>query len=211
MGIVGRLALRNPDILAYDYASQDLMATFLKPGTEGHPLGTDQLGRDMLSRLIVGIGISLSVGFGVTAISMAIGLVAGSIAGYRSGWPDTIISGIIEITWGFPLILIAVIIAGAIGPGLISIVLAIALINWAGFARLIRGEVMVLRNQEFVQAARATSRRRLANTLSPYPAAHDRAGPGHGLVLRGGGNHCRGGVLVHRIRRAASNAESWVR
>jgi peptide/nickel transport system permease protein len=156
IGIVGRMALRDPSILPHDYASQDLMATFLKPGTDGHILGTDQLGRDMLSRLIVGIGISLSVGFGVTAISMTVGLIAGSIAGYRTGWPDTIISGIIEITWGFPLILIAIIIAGAIGPGLTSIVLAIALINWAGFARLIRGEVMVLRNQEFVQAARAT-------------------------------------------------------
>lgn len=156
VGIVGRMALRNPSILPYDYATQDLMATFLPPGSEGHILGTDQLGRDMLSRLIVGIGISLTVGFGVTAISMIIGLAAGSIAGYRTGWVDTIISGVIEITWGFPLILIAIIIAGAIGPGLLSIVLAIALINWAGFARLIRAEVMVLKNQEFVQAARAT-------------------------------------------------------
>jgi ABC-type dipeptide/oligopeptide/nickel transport system permease subunit len=156
IGIVGRLAYRDPTILPHEYMTQELMATFLPPGTEDHLLGTDQLGRDMLSRLIVGIGISLTVGFGVTAISMVIGLLLGSLAGYRPGWIDTIVSGIIEITWGFPLILIAIIIAGAIGPGLTSIVLAIALINWAGFARLIRGEVMVLRNQEFVQAARAT-------------------------------------------------------
>ncbi|MCO5221290.1 MAG: ABC transporter permease [Thermomicrobiales bacterium] len=156
VGIVGQIAFRNPGILPHDYATQDLMGTFQKPGATGHLLGTDQLGRDMLSRLVVGIGISLAVGFGVTAISMVIGLLAGSIAGFRPGWPDTIISAIIEITWGFPLILIAIIIAGALGPGLTSIVLAIALINWAGFARLIRGEVMVLRNQEFVQAARAT-------------------------------------------------------
>lgn len=156
LGAIGLAALRDPSILPHDYTSQDLMATFAPLGTENHLLGTDQLGRDMSSRLIVGIGISLSVGFGVTAISMVVGLLAGAAAGYRSGWPDTILSGIIEIAWGFPLILVAIIAAGALGPGLTSIVLAIGLLYWAGFARLIRGEVMVLRNQEFVQAARAS-------------------------------------------------------
>jgi peptide/nickel transport system permease protein len=155
IGVIGRIALRRPEILPHDYATQDLMATFLRPGEEGHLLGTDHLGRDLLSRLIVGIGISLGVGFGVTAITMIIGTIAGAIAGYRPGWADTLISGLIEVTWGFPLILIAVILAGALEPGLLSIVLAIALINWAGFARVIRGEVISLREREFVQAARA--------------------------------------------------------
>lgn len=156
LGAIGIAALRSPSILPHDYTSQDLMATFVTPAKDGYLLGTDQLGRDMLSRLIVGVGISLSVGFGVTAISMLVGLLAGAVAGYRSGWADTIISGIIEITWGFPLILVAIIAAGALGPGLTSIILAIGLLYWAGFARLIRGEVMVLRNREFVQAARAS-------------------------------------------------------
>lgn len=156
LGLVGLLAMRYPSILPYDYTAQNLMATFVRPGQDGHLLGTDQLGRDMLSRVVVGIGISLAVGFGVTALSMVVGLVAGGLAGYKPGWIDTIISGIIEITWGFPLILVAIIAAGALGPGMTSIVLAIALLYWAGFARLIRGEVLVLRNQEFVQAARAS-------------------------------------------------------
>lgn len=156
IGLVGRVALRSPDILPYDYATQDLMATFVLPGDPDHLLGTDQLGRDMLSRLIVGIGISLGVGFGVTLITMVIGMIAGSIAGYWPGKLDTVISALIEVTWGFPLILIAVILAGALDPGLTATILAIALINWAGFARVVRGEVMSLRDREFVQAARAT-------------------------------------------------------
>jgi ABC-type dipeptide/oligopeptide/nickel transport system permease subunit len=175
IGIIGLLAWWRPDILPNDYAAQDLMLTFAPPGTEGHLLGTDQLGRDMLSRLVVGVGISLAVGFGVTALSMAIGIIAGALAGYYRGWIDTIISGIVEITWGFPLILIAVILAGALGPGLTATVLAVGLINWAGFARVVRGEVLSLREREFVQAAMATGvsdrriliRHVLPNTLAP--------------------------------------------
>jgi ABC-type dipeptide/oligopeptide/nickel transport system permease subunit len=175
IGLVGMLAWQNPEILPNDYAAQDLMLTFAPLGSEGHLLGTDQLGRDMLSRLVVGIGISLTVGFGITAISMVVGILAGALAGYRRGWTDTIISGIIEITWGFPLILIAVILAGALGPGLTATIVAVGLINWAGFARVVRGEVLHLRDREFVQAAMATGvsdsrillRHVLPNTLAP--------------------------------------------
>lgn len=175
IGIAGLVALERPGILPRDYATQDLMATFQPIGTEGHLLGTDQLGRDMLSRLIVGIGISLAVGFGITAITMVIGMLAGAIAGYYRGRIDTIVSGLVEITWGFPLILIAVILAGALGPGLLATVLAVGLINWAGFARVVRGEVLSLREREFVQAAQATGvgewriifRHILPNTLAP--------------------------------------------
>ncbi len=175
IGLVGIAAWQRPSILPQDYASQDLMLTFAPIGTEDHPLGTDQLGRDMLSRLIIGVGISLAVGFGITAISMIVGIALGAIAGYRQGKIDVFISGLIEITWGFPLILIAVIAAGALGPGLTATVLAVGLINWAGFARVVRGEVLQLREREFVQAALATGvddrrillRHILPNTLAP--------------------------------------------
>lgn len=175
IGMVGIAAWQDPAILSHDYATQDLMLTFAPIGADGHLLGTDQLGRDMLSRLVVGVGISLAVGFGITAISMVIGIAVGAIAGYRQGWTDTIISGLIEITWGFPLILIAVIAAGALGPGLTATVLAVGLIYWAGFARVVRGEVVQLRQREFVQAATATGvsdhrillRHILPNTLGP--------------------------------------------
>ncbi|MER3437133.1 MAG: hypothetical protein C4346_05780 [Chloroflexota bacterium] len=147
--------LIGPALAPHDYARQDLMVTFLRPGAPGHLLGTDNYGRDILSRLLVAIRVSLGIGFGVTAISLMIGTLAGAIAGYYRGWVDTLISGIVELTWGFPLILIAVILTGALGPGLKAVVLAVGLINWAGFARIVRGEVLTLREREYVQAARA--------------------------------------------------------
>lgn len=149
------LGLIGPEFTPYDYAKQNLLQANLPPLSNGHLLGTDQVGRDLLSRLVVGIRISLIVGFGVTAISLIIGMAAGAIAGYRRGWVDSVISGIVEFTWGFPLILLAVIFAGTFGPGLLATILAVGLINWAGFARVVRGEVLGIREAEFVQAARA--------------------------------------------------------
>lgn len=149
------VGLIGPVFAPHDYETQDLMATFQRPFSEGHLLGTDQLGRDVLSRLVVGIRISLLIGFGVTAISLLIGTLAGALAGFYRGWVDTLISGLVELTWGFPLILIAVILTGALGPGLMAAVLAIGLINWAGFARIVRGEVLSLREREYIQAAQA--------------------------------------------------------
>ena len=146
----------GPLLTEHDYESQDLMATYLRPLHDEHILGTDDLGRDMYARLATGIRISLLVGFGVTAIAMVIGMFFGVLAGYFRGWVDTVISGFVEFTWSFPLILIAVVLTGAFGPGLKATVLAIGLLNWAGFARVIRGEVLALREREFVQAAQAS-------------------------------------------------------
>ncbi len=164
------IGLIGPFFAPYDYAEQDLLAASQAPLSDGHLLGTDQLGRDMLSRLVVGIRISLLVGFGVTLISLVVGTLAGAVAAYYRGWVDTVISGVVELTWGFPLILIAVILAGAMGPGLPATVLAVGLINWAGFARIVRGEVLHLREAEYVQAARALGvgdRRILARHVLP--------------------------------------------
>lgn len=169
------LGLIGPEFTPYDYAKQNLLQANLPPLSNGHLLGTDQVGRDLLSRLVVGIRISLIVGFGVTAISLIIGMAAGAIAGYRRGWADSVISGIVEFTWGFPLILLAVIFAGTFGPGLLATILAVGLINWAGFARVVRGEVLGIREAEFVQAARASGlpeerillRHVLPNVLAP--------------------------------------------
>jgi peptide/nickel transport system permease protein len=149
LGVVG------PAFAPYDYAKQNLLQANLPPFSEGHILGTDQVGRDMFSRLVTGIRISLIVGFGITAIAAVIGTALGAVAGYRRGWVDSLISGVIEFTWGFPLILLAVILAASLGPGLRAVILAVGLINWAGFARVVRGEVLSLRETEFVQAARA--------------------------------------------------------
>nr|MBA3449745.1 ABC transporter permease [Chloroflexia bacterium] len=169
------LGVLGPFFAPYDYAKQQLLQANLPPLSPGHPLGTDQVGRDLYSRLVTGIRISLVVGFGITAIAMVVGTAAGAIAGYRRGWADTIISAIVEFTWGFPLILLAVLFAGTLGPGLLATILAVGLINWAGFARVVRGEVLGLREAEYVVAARASGlpesriliRHVLPNVLAP--------------------------------------------
>jgi peptide/nickel transport system permease protein len=149
------LAVIGPSLTSHDYETQNLMGTYLRPLSPDHILGTDDLGRDIYARLVTGIRISLLIGFGVTAIAMIVGMLFGTLAGYFRGWVDTVISAFVEFTWSFPLILIAVVLAGALGPGLTATVLAIGLINWAGFARVIRGEVLALREQEYIQAAKA--------------------------------------------------------
>jgi len=149
------VAIVGPALAPYDYAKQVLSDTLLPPLSKGHLLGTDPLGRDLLSRLLLGIRISMAVGLGTTAIALVVGTVVGMLAGYYRGWVDRILNGFVELVWGFPLILIAVLLIGAIGPGLVGVVVAVGFVNWAGFARIVRGEVFALREKEFVSAARA--------------------------------------------------------
>jgi peptide/nickel transport system permease protein len=153
--VIVSLGILAPWISPYDYAQQDLLNSLQPPFSNGHLLGTDQLGRDTLSRTLQGIRISIFVGFVITAISLFFGGLMGLAAGYYRGKVDTVISAVIDVFWGFPLILIAVLLVGALGPGLLALMLAVGLINWAGFARVMRGEVLALREREFVEAARA--------------------------------------------------------
>ncbi|TML70593.1 MAG: ABC transporter permease [Actinobacteria bacterium] len=150
------VGLFAPMLEPHSPARQDLFNTFERPfHSWHHVLGTDQLGRDVFSRLLEGIRISMGVGLLTTLAVLVVGTVAGMVAGYYRGWIDTVINGFVEMVWGFPLILVAVIIAGAIGPGLTAVIAAVAFINWAGFARIVRGEVLALREKEFVAGARA--------------------------------------------------------
>jgi len=149
------LGILAPWISPADYTKQDLLSSLEPPFSKGHLLGTDQLGRDTLSRILRGIRLSLFVGFVITAISLFFGGLLGLAAGYYRGKVDTAISAVIDLFWGFPLILIAVLLVGALGPGLLALMLAVGLINWAGFARMMRGVVLALREREFVEAARA--------------------------------------------------------
>jgi peptide/nickel transport system permease protein len=153
--VIVTLGILAPWISPDDYAKQDLLNSLEPPLSKGHLLGTDQLGRDTLSRVLHGIRLSIFVGFVITAISLFFGGLLGLAAGYYRGKVDTAISAVIDIFWGFPLILVAVLLVGALGPGLVALMLAIGLINWAGFARVMRGEVLALREREFVEAARA--------------------------------------------------------
>ena len=141
--------------LQHLYLHQDLREPLVRPFSPGHLLGTDNLGRDMAWRVVAGTGISLFAGLVVTVLSMTVGMALGALAGYAGGITDRIISALIDLTWGFPVILVAVIFVGILSPGLTAVILAVSVVNWAGFARIVRAQVMTLKQRAFVEAARA--------------------------------------------------------
>jgi len=166
-------ALGAPIIVPHDPLRQNL-ANDLVAFSADHPLGTDKLGRDILSRTLYGARISLLVGFATVALSLVIGLVIGSLAGYFGGWIDLLLMRLVDILLAFPGILLAIAFTAVLGPGLNHVVLALCLIGWTGYARLVRGEIIALREREFVQAARALGgrpRRVIFRHLLPNLAA----------------------------------------
>jgi peptide/nickel transport system permease protein len=120
-----------------------------------HPFGTDKLGRDILSRILHGGRVSLLVGISTVALSLAIGFIAGAMSGFFGGWIDQLLMRLVDILLAFPGILLAIAFTAVVGPGIDHVVIALCLIGWTSYARLVRGEILALREREFVQAARA--------------------------------------------------------
>ncbi|HXV48739.1 MAG TPA: ABC transporter permease [Candidatus Binatia bacterium] len=120
-----------------------------------HPFGTDKLGRDILSRILHGGRVSLLVGISTVALSLAIGFTAGAMSGFFGGWLDQLLMRLVDTLLAFPGILLAIAFTAVIGPGIDHVVIALCLIGWTSYARLVRGEILALREREFVQAARA--------------------------------------------------------
>jgi peptide/nickel transport system permease protein len=147
-------ALLAPWILPYDPASQMLPLRLERPSL-AHPFGLDELGRDIFSRVLAGAQISLLVGLTVVGISSTIGILLGSVAGYFGGWLDDVISRAIDVLLAFPGILLAIALVAVLGPSLGNVVVALSVIGWVGYARLVRAQVLKARELEFVQAARA--------------------------------------------------------
>ncbi len=148
-------AVFAPWLAPQDPAQLDLHARLLGPSAS-HWFGTDELGRDILSRVLYGARISLVVAVSVVGLSLALGLAAGMIAGFYGGVADTIIN--IYVTNAFlalPGILLAIAFVAFMGPGLGNVILALAISGWVGYARLVRGQVMAIKEREFVEAARA--------------------------------------------------------
>jgi len=131
-----------------------LPPVFVEGGSTAHPLGTDLIGRDVLSRVIYGARVSLSVSLLVILITASIGTVLGIIAGYLGGRTDAFLMRVTDISLAFPGILIAILLAVILGPGYWTVVLAISILGWAPYARLIRGEALKLREADFVAQAR---------------------------------------------------------
>jgi peptide/nickel transport system permease protein len=148
-------ALFAPWLAPQGPAQIDLSGRLLAP-SHTHWFGTDELGRDILSRTLYGARISLTVAVSVVALSLSVGLVAGALAGFYGGWTDTVLN--VYVTNAFlalPGILLAIAFVAFLGPGLFNLILALSLSGWVGYARLVRAQVMAVREREFVEAARA--------------------------------------------------------
>jgi dipeptide transport system permease protein len=161
------VALLAPWIAPHDPLAQDLMLGRLPPawmtGAEpGYWLGTDSLGRDVLSRMMYGARIALIVALVAGLLTCLVGATLGLVAGYFRGWPDMIVSRLVDIWMAFPPVLFSILLVAVIGPGLLAIILAIVVIDWTRFARVIRAEAMTQGAMDYVASARVAGRGRLS-------------------------------------------------
>ena len=173
------VCLAAPWLTSFDPEEQQIVERLKPAMTEMRDgrvaiLGTDQLGRDILTRILYGGRISLLISFSGVLLAASIGISLGLIAGYFGGVVDAVVSRIVDITLGFPGLLLAITLAAALGPGILNVVIALGVARWTTYARMVRGEVLGLQNEEFLQAARVIgandfriiTRHILPNTLS---------------------------------------------
>jgi len=173
------MAAAAPWLAPQDPVRQSLRARLAAPTLEAadgraHPLGTDHLGRDVLSRMIYGARVSLLVGFAAVMVGGLVGAALGILAGYRGGWTDTVIMTVADAQLAFPFILLAIGIIAVLGPSFPTLVIVIGLSGWVDYARVLRSQVLVLRSREFVDAIlalggavpRIVARHILPNVLS---------------------------------------------
>ncbi len=147
------MALMAPLISPYNPAQGDLRERLRPPLTEGHPLGTDTLGRDLLSRIIYGARVSMAVGLTVVVIAGSLGTLIGLISGFYGGWTDRIIMRFVDMQLSFPFVILALTVAGILGPSFKNIIITLIVSSWVIYARLVRGEVLGIKEQQYVQAA----------------------------------------------------------
>ena len=150
LGIFGDL------ITPHDPMATSLSQKLLPPLSDGHILGTDQLGRDMLSRIISGAKVSLIIGAVTVIFAGLIGTIVGIISGYFRGWVDVVIMRIVDVSLSIPFILLVLVISTVLGAGLKNIIISLVLAGWVAYARIVRSEVLALREKDFIMASIAT-------------------------------------------------------
>lgn len=150
--LVVLMALAGPLVVG-DPNAQNLVQRLAPPGTDGHLLGTDQLGRDVLARLVIGSRVSAIVGVSAALLSGVIGSVIGIVSGYVGGWTDKVLMRLTDVQLAFPSLLLALAVIGFLGQGLGTVIAVLGVTGWVSYARVLRSEVLSLRTREFVEAA----------------------------------------------------------
>ena len=171
--LMALLAIAAPLISPFDPNAIDLKDSLQLPSSS-HLLGTDYLGRDVLCRLLYGAKISFTIALSVVVFALSLGIVLGGVAGYFGGMADEIISRIIDLFLSFPSIIFALAIVGALGSSVFNLVLALAMVHWASYARLMRGQTLSIKNNDYVSSARvigASDRRILFRHIIPNALA----------------------------------------
>ena len=148
-------AVGAPLLVSHDPVQSDFAAGLKPPGTPGHPLGTDQLGRDLLARVLYGSRVALFIGLCCVLLTAVVGGLLGLLAGYFEGWPGTVLMRIVDVQLSFPFILLALTINAIVGLGLRNIIVSLSAAGWVVYARVVRGEVLSVKQRDFVHAAQA--------------------------------------------------------
>jgi oligopeptide transport system permease protein len=157
LGVIVLVALIGPWLSPYDYQRTDLGQVLRAPTfAGGHVFGTDLLGRDLFVRTMLGIRVTMAVAFVASAVSLAIGVLYGSVAGYARGWLDAVMMRFVDTLYAMPFIFFVILLMVAFGRNFLLIFVAIGAINWLDMARIVRGQTLSLREREFVEAARIT-------------------------------------------------------
>jgi peptide/nickel transport system permease protein len=172
--IVFLIAISAPFLSPYDPGKTDVSLKLKSPSFQ-HYLGTDQLGRDVFSRMLYGSQISLSVGFVAVGISILIGILVGAMAGYKGGWVDSLLMRFVDIMLSFPSFFLILTVVAILRPNIYNVMIVIGITSWEGTARFVRAEFLSLRERDYVQAARALGvkdrriifRHILPNALAP--------------------------------------------
>jgi peptide/nickel transport system permease protein len=154
VAVLVAVALAGPSVMPFEFDIQELPSRLAAP-SQGHWFGTDELGRDIFSRIVYGTRISMLVGLSVVLVSCSIGLFLGSVAGYLGGWFDEVLMRLVDVLLAFPGILLAIALVAFWGPGLDKLILALVAVGWVGYARLVRGQILKVKELDFVKAARS--------------------------------------------------------
>jgi peptide/nickel transport system permease protein len=152
-------AVFGPLVVGANPARQDLVARLAPPlgfgGNVGHPLGTDNLGRDLLARVVVGARVSLLIGVTATVVAGVVGVALGLVAGYAGGVVDRVVGGMVDVQMAIPFVVVAIAVTATLGPGLGNVLLTLVLTGWVGYARVVRLQARAVRGAQWVEAARS--------------------------------------------------------